>query len=179
MAVRRTPPGTAVGAQETTILKRLHIAVLVMLLLTAACGRVSVNRDENYTYVTVTLTEQEVSALIVQLITQTESGLLQTASADFRAGEIVVTGTAVQNGQTVDGSLTIVMSSDGNGLQVRVTSFNFAGFSADQARLDAFNATLAAGISARADSNSIEAVVSEVNITDTSLALTIRTPRRN
>ncbi len=160
-------------------MKILRVGILFLLLLTAACGRVSVNRDENYTYVTVTLTEQEIAAVIVQLITQTEGGLLQTASADFRAGEIVVTGTAVQNGQTVDGSLIITMSSDGNGLQVRVTSFNFAGFTADQARLDVFNANLAASIATRADSNSIEAVVSEVSITDTSLSLTFRTPRRN
>lgn len=160
-------------------MKVWHIGVLFLLLLTAACGRVSVNRDENYNYVTVTLNEPEVAAVIVQLITQTERGLLQTASADLRSGEIIVTGTAIQNGQTYDGSLTIAMSSDGNGLQVRVTSFNFAGFTADQARLDEFNANLAASISTRADSRSIDAVVSEVSITDTSLAVTIRTPRRN
>ena len=159
-------------------LKNFLMACIIIPFMTACNANVQFNLDENYSYLTITMTEESVENLIETLLTSGESRL-QNVTADLRAGEIYVIGDAQTNNGLQSGSLVVDIGAQNGLLDVEVQSFDFGGYSAQQAGIDDFNQRLADGIARNARNNDNGSEFTAVNITSTGLSFTIRTPRQN
>lgn len=161
-------------------MKRLYPLLFVLLLLPVlACelsGNVAIRSDADWNYLTVTLTEQQIRDLVVPILENGQQFRVQSPVVDLRPGAIAVSGSVIgQNGQLYPGSMSIRAWAANQRLNLEVADFNFAGFTADAAQLQRFNADLAAGL-ARNDQNS-NSETHEVAITDSAFTITWRSPR--
>ncbi|MEL6307670.1 MAG: hypothetical protein AAFV98_10130 [Chloroflexota bacterium] len=153
------------------------LGLLLMPVLVACSAEVSFRLDDNYSYLTITMSEESVENMIETLLTSGDSQL-QNVTANLRNGDVYVTGEVRRNGTTQSGSL-IVQIGDQNGLlDIEVTSFNFAGYTANQAGIDDFNERLANRIASNARDRENDSEFTDVTVTPTGLEFTIRTPRR-
>lgn len=159
-------------------LKKFLLACIIIPFMTACNANIQLTMDENYSYLTVTMTEESVENLIETLLTSGQSRL-ENVTADLRAGEIYVTGDAQTNNGLQSGSLVVDIGTQNGLLDVEVQSFNFGVFSAQQAGIDDFNQRLANNIASNARNNNNDSEFTQVNITSTGLSFTIRSPRPN
>lgn len=156
------------------------LVLLALILPLTACDRVEYVTDDQYSYLTLTLTEQEVADLIVSLLTGGTRPIMQTARADLRAGDIYVEGEINDGrGGTFPGNLTMRLWSADGVLQASVGQLNFAGYTVDSATLNRINQDIAAGFAASAARNTSGSIITDVVISDTNLRFTIRSPLEN
>jgi hypothetical protein len=154
------------------------IAVLLMVPLVAcdAAGGFNVRSDANWNYLTLTMSEQQVSDLIIPILSNGRDFRMQNVSLDLRPGELIARGDVVGgDGRLYPGSLSMRAWAAGGRLNLEVTTFNFAGFNADAAMLARFNADMAAGLVRDAANSDSETY--EVAITDTTISITWRSPK--
>jgi hypothetical protein len=155
---------------------RLWIIFLLLALPLLACnaaGGFSVRSDDNWNYLTLTMSEEQIRDLIVPILTNGREFRMQNTTLDLRPGEIIVRGDVVgDGGRLYPGSLSMRAWAAGGRLNLEITTFNFAGFSADAGMLQRINADIATGI-ARDAANS-DSETSEVTITDTTFTITWR-----
>ena len=159
--------------------KQLLFTILLIPFLVACSGNVQIRLDENYSYLTITMDEENTENLIETLLTSGESRL-QNVVADLRNGEIYVTADAsTQNNGIQSGNLIVYIGVEDGLLDVEIRSFNFGGYSVNQAGIDNFNTRLADSIARNAENRENDSEFTDVTITPTGLSFTIRTPRRN
>lgn len=158
----------------------LKIVFGMLLLAVLACNAgadVSIRADSEYTYLSASLTEQQVQDVLVNVLSNTQRIQVRDARADLQAGQIVVNGTLVTaDGRQFPGSMTLLAAAASGALQITVQSMNFNGFTAEQATLDRWNADIAAGLNRVAAQTAAE--VTEVSVTDTELKITWRRARQ-
>jgi hypothetical protein len=158
----------------------LKIVFGMLLLAVLACNAgadVSIQADGEYTYLSASLTEQQVQDVLVNVLGNTQRIQVRDARADLQAGQIVVTGTLVTaDGRQFPGSMTLLAAAANGALQITVQSVNFNGFTAEQATLDRWNADIAAGLNRVAAQTAAE--VTEVSVTTTELKITWRRARQ-
>lgn len=154
----------------------LIVGLFLMPVLVACSANVQFRLDENYSYLTITMTDESVENLIETLLTSGDSQL-QNVQANLRNGDIYVTANAPTNNGTQSGNLVVRIGDQNGLLDVEVTSFNFGGFTADQAGIADFNQRLANGIARNAENNDNNSDFTDVTVTSTGLTFTIRTPR--
>lgn len=159
--------------------KIVAIIALLVAPMIACSANVSFDQDANYNYLTIRMSEQQVADLVTGLLTGGDSQL-SNVGVDLRPGEIFVRGVVTQqNGQQVPGSFGIRMWSASGNLQAQITSFDYGGLTADQAGLGDFNRRLTEGLNRSAANNDNPSDITEVTITDSNLAFTIRSPRQD
>jgi len=155
------------------------VIALVMPLVAACSADVSLDFDEQYSYLTVEMQEEEVASMIERMLTSGDSQL-QNVNADLRPGEVYVTAEMeADNGSMVPGELLILIGAAEGQLQVQVVSFSFAGISTPAERIAEWNQNIAEGLARGADNNERGSEFTQVSITDTTLSFTVRTPRRD
>lgn len=154
------------------------LLLIALALLMAACGRVEFQTDAEYSYLSVQMTAQESTDLIEGLLTGGASPVMAEADAELGEGEIVVSGIVnTREGDQHPGSLSLRLWADNGRLQVAVSQFSFAGFTAEQSAIDAINRDIAAGLSAWADRPDNNSDFSELTVSTSGIRFTIRTPR--
>lgn len=158
--------------------KHIFAFLFVMLFATACNGNFQLSFDENYSYLTVTMAEDDVESLIETLLTSGGSRL-QNANADLRSGSIYVTADARTGNGIQSGNLTVTIGTQNGLLDVQVSSFNFGAYTAQQAGIDDFNQRLADRIALNARNRESNSQFTNVTITNTGLSFTVRTPRQN
>jgi hypothetical protein len=158
---------------------RKMLLSIVLVFVLAACGRVDFRQDDQYSYLTITLTSEEVTGFIERLLTEGATPLMRMADAQLREGEIFVTG-AVNDGRggTVEGTLSIRIAAQNGALEASVTQLNFAGYTADQTALSRINSDIAAGLARSAQDNRSGTDISAVAITPGGLNVTFRSVRQ-
>jgi hypothetical protein len=159
--------------------KLIAIVVFVCALPLLACGAsgaFNVRVDDQYSYLTITMTEEQIAGMIVPLLENGEDFRVENPEIDLRPGEIVVTGSVVgDGGQLHPGSLALRAWAANGQLYLEVTRFSFAGFTATQSMLANFNAEMEAGLAR--DAENADSETHEVVITDTEFSITWRSPR--
>ena len=156
------------------------ISILVLGLFIAACkANVDLEIDDAYTYLTISMAEEEAANAIESILGSGKQGKIINPQADLRDGEIYVTGEVEQQttGKRLPGSLTLRLWAENGQLQAKITSLDFAGWDATQERLDEMNQSLAEGMARRAAQRNNRSELSEVIVTDGELAFTFKTPR--
>jgi hypothetical protein len=158
---------------------RLWIIFFLLALPLVACnaaGGFNVRSDDNWNYLTLTMSEQQVRDLIVPILTNGRDFRMQNVRIDLRPGEIIAGGDVVgQDGRLYPGSLSMRAWAAEGRLNLEITTFNFAGFNADAAMLQRFNADMAAGLARDAANSNSE--TNDVTITDTEFSITWRSPK--
>jgi hypothetical protein len=158
---------------------RLWIIIVLLTLPLVACnaaGGFNIRSDDNWNYLTLTMSEQQIRDLIVPILTNGRDFRMQNVTIDLRPGEITARGDVVgQDGRLYPGSLSMRAWAAGGRLNLEVTTFNFAGFNADAAMLQRFNADMAAGIARDAAQSDSE--THEVTITDSTFSITWRSSK--
>ncbi len=156
------------------------LILLIMILPLTGCDRVEYVTDDQYSYLTLTLTEPEVADLIVSLLTGGTTPVMRTARVDLRAGQIYVEGEINDGrGGTFPGNLTMRLWSVDGGLQASVNQLNFAGYTVDPATLNRINRDIAAGFASATAQNTSNSTITDVVISDSNLRFTIRSPLDN
>ncbi|MBW4439308.1 MAG: hypothetical protein KME04_19360 [Pleurocapsa minor GSE-CHR-MK-17-07R] len=159
-------------------MRKVLLSIVLMFVL-AACGRVDFRQDDQYSYLTITLTSEEVTGFVERLLTEGATPLMRSASAELREGEIFVTGDVNDGrGGVVGGTLSIRMSAQDGVLDAAVTQLNFAGYTADQNALARINSDIAAGLAASARNNNSGSDISAIDITPVGLSITFRSVRQ-
>ncbi|MEM8532208.1 MAG: hypothetical protein AAGF95_15290 [Chloroflexota bacterium] len=156
------------------------IFVLILGLILSACqANVNLELDDNFSYLTVTMTEEEAASLIETILSSGQQSKILNPQADLREGEIYVSGEVEQQrtGQRVPGSLTMRLWVENGQLQAQVNTLDFSGWDASQEQLNNINQSLAEGLSRQASRNS-QSELSQVVVRDGELAFTFKTPRR-
>jgi hypothetical protein len=158
------------------------VMVFFMLVLAAlACNAgadVNVSVDDQYSYLTVSLTEQQVQDVLAGALANAGRVRVENPHVDLQAGQIVVSGEAIgQDGRRYPGNMTLQAGAANGALQISIVAVNFNGFTADPDTINRWNADIAAGLGRAAAQSASE--VSEVAVTDSALSITWRTPRRN
>lgn len=156
----------------------LALMILTGLMACSATTTISVTQDAQYSYFTLSMSEEDAAEIIEGILTFGDTPLMRTATVDLLAGEIAVQGDVVtETGGTQPGTLAIrVWAQDGD-LHAEVTQFQFAGFTAEQSALDAFNVQLTDGLAQAARQDNGESDLTDVTLTDTALSFTVRSPR--
>lgn len=153
---------------------------LCLILSLAACqfGNVNVQRDENATTLTITMTEADVNALVQAALAASENPFLRNSSVDLRNGAVVIRGSHDrQDGQgTVNGSVAVKVSAAGGQPQIEITNVDIAGLAMSDDRLQQFNAQLAAQLGNRAVQDNRRAQISSIAITENSLEIVLTIP---
>ncbi|MEM9954551.1 MAG: hypothetical protein AAFV93_05470 [Chloroflexota bacterium] len=158
--------------------KGFVITLLLIPVLMACSANVSLTFDENYSYLTVTMTDEDLEATIERLLTSGQSRL-RNVSAEAQTGSIYVTADAPTNNGLQSGNLTVEIGSQNGILDVEVTSFNFAGYTAEQAGINNFNQRLADNLARNARDRENDSEFTDVTVRPDEFSFTIRTPRRN
>jgi hypothetical protein len=155
------------------------VALIALIVTSLACnagGDINIRQDDQYNYLTVSLTEQQVQDILSSILANAERIQVQNARIDLQLGQIIVTGDAIgQDGRSYPGNMTLQAGSANGALQITVIAFNFSGFNADQATIDRWNADIAAGLGRSAEQS--ESEVDSVSITDSAMSITWRSPR--
>jgi hypothetical protein len=162
-------------------MNRRLIAILMFvcalpLLACGASGGFNIRVDDQYSYLTITMSEEDIQGMVAPLLENGEDLRIQDPTVDLQPGEIIVTGSVVgDGGQLSPGSLSIRAWAENGRLYLEVTRFSFAGFVASQEMLATFNAELEAGLAR--DAENADSETHEVVITDTEFSITWRSPR--
>jgi hypothetical protein len=157
------------------MIRQIKLAItLALCALLAACGGVNLTWDENYSYLTITLSEAQVNDILTSALARSD---LRNVQTDLYDTGIYVSADLVRDGQTTPGDLDIYVGTANGLLDIEVLSFNFAGFNADGAMLDRINRDIADGITRDAQNNESNSEFTQVTINETQLSFTIRTPR--
>lgn len=155
------------------------IVLLVMALPMIACdsgGSFNVRNDDQYNYLTISLTEAQIRDMIVPTLQNGREFRMQNVSIDLRPGEIIVLGDVVgDGGRLYPGNMSIRAGAANGQLQLSVGTFSFAGYAASQEQLARFNADMQAGLAQSAQNS--DSQTHEVTITDTAFSITWRSPR--
>ena len=163
-------------------MRTLQITFIVAFgLFLAACrANVDLALDDNYTYLTVSMTEAEATQVIETILSSGRQNRIINPQADLRNGEIHVSGEVEQpaGGRLLSGSLTIRLWAENGHLQAQVASLDFAGWDASNERLNEINQKLAEGFARQAAQRNNRSELSEVIIEDGALSFTFKTPRR-
>lgn len=157
------------------------MSIIILGLLLAACrANVDLQVDDDFTYLTVSQTEAEATALIERILSSGQQSRLINPQADLREGEIFVSGEVEQQGtgQRLPGSLTMRLWAENGQLQAQVATLDFAGWDASSEQLNKINQSLAEGLARQAGRNNNDSELSQVIVRDGELAFTFKTPRR-
>jgi hypothetical protein len=160
------------------MLRGLLILMLIALPMIAcdSGGSFNVWNDEQYNYLSISLTETQIRDMIVPSLQNGREFRMQNVSIDLRPGEIVVLGDVVgDGGRLYPGSMSIRAGASNGQLQLSVGTFSFAGYNASQEQLSRFNADMQAGLSQSAQNS--DSQTHAVSITDTAFSITWRSPR--
>jgi hypothetical protein len=159
--------------------KALLIFLTIFALPLLACGAsggFDVRVDEQYSYLTITMSEQDISNMLIPALQNGRDLRVENATLDLRPGEIIVMGSVVgDGGRLYPGSMSLRAWAANGRLHLAVGTFSFAGFNASQQQIAQFNADLEAGLAQDAAEDDSE--TTDVTITDTSLSITWRSPR--
>ena len=160
--------------------KQLIFLLALGLFLAACRANVNLALDENYTYLTISMTEDEAAQLIETILSSGRQGRIINPQADLRDGEIYVAGEVEQQatGRRLPGSLTLRLWAEGGQLQAQVASLDFAGWDASNQRLNEINQSLTEGLARQATQRNNRSELSEVIVQDGALSFTFKTPRR-
>ncbi|MDX1992301.1 MAG: hypothetical protein SF029_07925 [bacterium] len=152
--------------------------LLVVLLFLTACEGVQYSEDANYSYVTITLPEQQVADLLSGLLTYGNPPLMYTAQVQLNAGEIYITGEANDGrGGRLPGTLRAQVWIENGGLRVTVTEFIISGYSADASAIAQVNQALYQGFTQASANDRNATEFTEFNVTDSAVRFTLRAPR--
>ena len=157
------------------------VSILILGLFLAACrANVDLKVDDDFTYLTVSMTEAEAAQAIESILSSGQQGQIINPQADLRDGEIVVSGEVEQQatGKRLPGRLTMRLWAESGHLRAQVTSFDFAGWDASDEQLNEINQSLAEGLARQAARRNNQSELSEVIVRDGELAFTFKTPRR-
>jgi len=125
------------------------VSILMLGLFLAACrANVDLQVDDDFTYLTVSMTEAEAAQAIETILNSGQQGKIINPQADLRDGEIVVSGEVEQQatGERHPGSLSLRLWAESGHLRAQVTSFDFAGWDASDDQLNNINQSLAEGL---------------------------------
>ena len=159
----------------------IRIVIILMLLAVPmiACdsgGSFNVRNDDQHNYLTISLTETQIRDLVVPTLQNGRDFRMQNVSVDLRPGEIIVLGDVVgEGGRLYPGSMSIRAGAANGQLQLSISTFSFAGYSASQEQLARFNADIQAGLANSAQNSASQ--THDVIITDTLFSITWRSPR--
>lgn len=157
------------------------VFILILSFFLAACqGNVDLRFDDNYSYLTVSMTEDEATNLIESILGSGQQRQLINPQADLREGEVYVSGEVEQQttGQRLPGSLTLRLWAENGQLQAQAVSLDFAGWDASEEQLNKINQSLAEGLARQAARRNNDSELSQVTIRDGELSFTFKTPRR-
>jgi hypothetical protein len=162
---------------------RLVLVIVLCLLPILACnqsGGFNVRVDDDYSYLTVTLNEEDIRGWLVPALENGRELRMQDPVLDLRPGEIHVSGSVIgRDGRLYPGNLTIRAWAENNRLQLAIVTFSFSGYNADQGSIARWNSDIAAGLERAAASDRNQSETTDVTITDSSLSITWRTPRQS
>lgn len=162
-------------------MRYLSVLVIFMLPMLACTANpsVSLELDENFSYLTVTMDEADVVSSIETVMTAGDSQF-ESLTADLQPGAIAFRGNVRTNtGDLVPGSLSVRIWAQDGELQAAVQSFSFGQMTAQEAGIDEFNRKLAESLSRSAEQRrNPDAKLADVTVTNTSISMTIQSPRR-
>lgn len=162
---------------------RVLAVLLVLLVFSAACtgtANVALEVNETHVILTVSMTEDEVEDVVIDILVNGPDAFMTSANVDLRPGSIVLTGDVLSplTGETVPGMVEVQAAAEGGQLKLAVTGFDVGALTAEQVGLDEFNAQLAAGlVDAMRDSNG--ATVDDVTITEDTISVSVKAPRED
>ena len=159
----------------------LWIFAMLLTLPLAACSGVSATvhfrADDDYNYLTIDMTEQEVQTLFVGILEESNDLHITDPVVELRAGEISISGeTPSGNDATVPVSLIVQASMENDQPSLVVTSISFAGWEGTPDMLENINSDIAKNLASAAQ-NANDAQLSDVSITEDTLSFTLRGPR--
>ncbi len=162
---------------------RMWLLALFGLLLVplAACSGVSATvnfrADDQYNYLTISMTEEETQTLFTGLFTESSDLRISNPVVELRSGEIAISGDVPSGSSgTVQANLIVQVAGTPGQPSLRVTSLSFAGWEGTPDMLEGINSELAAGFAAAAQ-NAEDGQVTDISITETALSFTVRSPR--
>jgi hypothetical protein len=163
------------------MMKKLVFLLLLVLPLIAACGGIGIRQNpEGGVDIDISLTEAQVNDLLGQAITaaQEEGRDLRARNVtiDLQAGQIVISGEfEVQegSGNYVPGTITVSVGMVDGQANVEVTSVNIQGIEARDERIARINERIEQALNARAAEGQNSARLTNIQVTDTNLTLTI------
>ena len=160
------------------ILKRITVLLMLsMVVWLAACkANVDLQMDEEYTYLTIFMSEEEAANGIEKALVKH----LVIPQADLREGEVVVSGEVKdkETGKLIPGNLILRLWAENGDLQAKVTSLDFAGWDAQPQTLDKINQDIASGVARRAANKNNRSELTEVIVRDDEMSFTFKTPRK-
>jgi hypothetical protein len=157
----------------------LLVALLVLPLVacSGASATVHFRADDSYNYLTIDMTEAEAQTLFVGIFEESEDLRISNPVIDLRPGEIAISGEVPSGSDgTVQVNLIVQASIQNDQPSIVVTSANFADWEGTPEMLEDINSDIAEGL-ANAAQNDLEAQLTDIAITDTSLSFTLRGPR--
>ena len=162
---------------------RMWVWILAALLIfpLVACSGVSATvhfrADDTHNYLTINMTEAEAQTLFAGIFEESNDLHITNPVVDLRPGEIAISG-EVPSGTnaTVPVNLIVQASIQNDQPSIVVTSANFADWQGTPEMLEDINRDIAQGL-AEAAQNDMEAQLTDIVITDTSLSFTLRGPR--
>lgn len=161
--------------------RRLHFLWLLIFIVPAlACsGSFDVRVDENYSYLTITMTEAQVQDALENALSSGVRPALLNPEVDLRNGSIYIEGDLPRQngGDPVPGNLTVRVYASGGELAAEVTSLNFNGFDANDDALIRLNDRLEEALIRAATNREGNSEYDDITITNTELSVTFRTPR--
>lgn len=165
------------------MLIRSFLVAVVFLASLLACSSgagIQFRLDDQYSYFTVSMTEQQVRDAVLPLLAASPDLTVRDATIDLQPGLIRVTGTLVTNQGNYQGNMSIAMWAEQNGrLGMAVRDFAFAGYNAPSEHIASFNRDLAAGLERDHQQRDNDSVLTEVQITNDNVSMTWRTPRED
>ena len=164
---------------------RIGMLVLGAGLLLSACGiGLNIKTDaQGNTVLDVSLEESVVNRILQQAVNNAENSsnnqngwLNQIDSVDMKPGLIIVTGQRISpDGTKTPGSFDLTLSAENGQLKASVSNVQLQGVEVSQEQINQINERIASELS-KAASNSENAEITSVNITDNALqfAITIK-----
>ena len=156
-----------------------------MLLLTflvlpvLACdGSFNVSWDDDYSYVTFSMTEAQVQEALESALESGVRPVLLNPVIQLRPGSIYIEGDLPrQNGDPVPGNLTVRPYVQNGELAAEITSVNFDGMNAGSDAIVRMNERLEEALQRAAAQRNSRSEYHEISVTSDQLSVTFRTPR--
>lgn len=158
---------------------RTLMALVGLILLLTACNFSAERSPSGGLDVTVSVSEAEVNTAIRRALDASADPLLRDPSVDLQNGQIVVSGEHDRRdgGGRVSGTVTLTAGVANGALTLQASSLAIEGFEATDARLAAFNQTLAAALNQLAANTRGQITILGVTITDSEMQIRFNAQR--
>ena len=165
-------------------MKKLLVMLLLLIVMAAisACNAsIRLDRDENYSYFLLSMTEAQTGELMTNVLTSGDPAPMRNVRTDLHDGSITLAADVRDrnSGNYFPATMTVNIWQQNGALQIAIDNLQASGYSFDAAILDDINQRIRAGLAESARSNDRGSEFTEITITDTALSFTIRTPKRN